>query len=66
MIHPSPEVQNALDKLSDALVSWERDTGIQSVLIIREKSGFVYRAASGKPGVPDDISDDQLLATVQG
>lgn len=65
MQHPDPEVRKALIRLSDALCSWERNTGRESVLILREKDGFVYRAVDGKPDVPDDIEDSQLLETVK-
>lgn len=64
MEHPDPEVQSAIVRLSDALCSWERETGRESVLIVREP-GFVYRAASGKPGIPDDITDAQLMSTIR-
>ena len=63
--HPDPEVRNALVKLCDALCSWERNTGTESVLILREQGGFVFRAMSGKPGVPDDIADAQLMKTIE-
>ncbi|MCK4858395.1 MAG: hypothetical protein KAT58_10530 [candidate division Zixibacteria bacterium] len=62
MEHPNPDVQAAIIKLSDALCSWERATGRQSALIIREQGGFVYRAESGKPGISADIPDAQLFA----
>jgi hypothetical protein len=61
MQHPDPEVQQAIIRLSDALCSWERATSRESVLIIREQGGFEYRAVSGKPDVPSDVSDDQLM-----
>lgn len=64
--HPDPDVQNAIVGLSDALCTWERATGRESVVIIREQGGFVYRAQSGKPGIPEDIPDQQLLQMVQG
>jgi len=59
--HPDNEVQDAIVKLSDALCQWERSTGRTSVLLLREQGGFFYRALSGKPNVPDDVSDDTLL-----
>jgi len=59
--HPDEEVQAAIIRLSDALCTWERNTGRESVLILREQGGFLYRALSGKPNVPDDVSDDHLL-----
>ena len=64
MEHPDPEVKQALVRLTDALCTWERNTGRESVLILREQGGFVYRAASGKPNVPDDVSDAQLMRTI--
>lgn len=62
MQHPDPNVQQAIIQLSDALCTWERATGRQSVLIIREQGGFAYRAMSGKPGVPDDVNDERLFS----
>jgi hypothetical protein len=66
MEHPDREVQNALIRLNDALCSWERATGRQSVLILREQGGFIHRSASGKPGIPDDIEDEILWSQVRG
>lgn len=60
MSHPDRDVEIAIIRLSDALCQWERATGRQSILIVREQGGFVYRAASGKPNIPDDIADEQL------
>lgn len=60
--HPDKEVQAAIVRLADALCSWERETGRQSILILREVGGFCFRAASGKPEIPDDISDSMVLA----
>lgn len=60
--HPDPEVQQAIIALSNVLCSYERMTGRESVLVIREQGGFVYRAQSGKPGIPDDVTDEMLLA----
>ncbi len=63
MAHQCEEVEAAIVRLSDALCTWERNTGRDSVLIIRE-NGFVYRAASGKPGVPDDITDAEIMRRI--
>ena len=60
--HPDPKVNQALIQLSDALCTYERNTGRNSVLILREVGGFSYRAMDGKPGVPDDVTDEHLLA----
>lgn len=62
--HPDEYVQGCLVRLCDALCSFERATGRESVLIVREAGGFVFRAASGKPDIPTDIPDDQLLKQV--
>jgi len=62
--HANPEVQRAITKLADILCSWERSTGIESVLIIRE-AGFMFRAVSGKPGIPDDVTDVQLIKMIE-
>jgi len=61
--HKDREVQAALIRLLDALCTWERETGRQSVLILREDD-YVCRAASGKCVVPDDVSDELLLKNV--
>jgi len=61
MEHPDREVRAAIIRLADALCSWERETSLESILIIREQGGFFFRAASGKPDIPDDISDCFLL-----
>lgn len=60
MEHPDREVQQALVRLNDALCSWERSTGRNSILILREQGGFEHRSASGKPTVPNDIEDQYL------
>lgn len=66
MQHPDPEVKQALIRLTDALCTWERNTGRESVLILREVDGFVYRAVNGKPNVPDDVEDAQLMKLIKG
>lgn len=62
--HPSEDVTAALVRLNDALCTWERGTGRQSVLILREQGGFEHRSMSGKPGVPEDVTDEQLMGTL--
>lgn len=61
--HPDREVQAAIVRLLDALCSWERSTGVGSVLILREAGGFEVRAQDGKP-LEVDIQDDVLLESV--
>jgi len=63
MGHPDKEVQSAIIKLSDALCMWERSTGHENILIVRE-SGFCFRAVNGKPNVPDDITDEQIKKVI--
>jgi hypothetical protein len=63
--HPDREVQAAIVRLADALCSFERATGIESVVIIRETSGFCARFMSGKPNIPDDIPDNVPLKIIQ-
>ena len=66
MVHPDNEIQLALVRLNDALCSWERSTGRESVLILREVGGFVHRSVSGKPvsnGL-DDVVDAQLVSNI--
>jgi hypothetical protein len=64
--HPDPEVRAALIRLSDALCQWERETGRESVLILREVGGYSYRAQNGKPGIPDDVPDQYLFEMIEG
>jgi hypothetical protein len=66
MEHTDPEVTKALIRLNDALCSWERLTSRESVLILREVGGFVHRSVGGKPGVPEDITDTELVANIIG
>ena len=65
MQHLDKEVQKAIIRLNDALCTWERATSRESVLIIREQGGFVHRSVSGKPGVPDDVTDEQLFGLIK-
>jgi hypothetical protein len=64
-MHKNKDVEHALITLNDALCTWERHTGIESVLIVRDNRGFCHRSMSGKPGIPPDVSDAQLLATMR-
>lgn len=62
--HPDPAVNQALIQLADALCTWERGTGRQSVLILREQGGFEFRAQSGKPSINKDIPDALLFGSL--
>ena len=63
--HASEEVNQALIRLTDALCTWERETGRRNILIIREQGGYCCRADSGKCTIPDDIPDSVLLGIYQ-
>ncbi len=65
MWHPDQDVNTALIRLNDALCQWERNTGRQSVLILREQGGYVHRSMSGKPNTSDMVIDSELLETVR-
>jgi len=58
--HPSDEVRAAAIRLMDALTTWNRNTGRENVVIIKDTVGCEIRALSGAPA-PADISDAQLL-----
>lgn len=64
-VHVDREIQRLIVALSDALCEYERATSIESVLIIRQQGGFVYRAQSGKPGIPEDVSDTVLVSLLE-
>lgn len=71
--HPDPDVADAFRRLSNALVQWERATGLHSLLIFREgnsppgecgPSDRCIRLDNGIPVDPAnaDLSDAFLLA----
>ena len=62
--HEDKDIMASIIRLSDALCQWERGTGRESVLILREQGGYAYRAQSGKPNVPNFVTDDQLIDMV--
>ena len=66
MSHSDSDVRKAIISLDGALCSWERATGVESVFILREQGGFVHRAISGKPDVPDGVVDAQLILNIIG
>ncbi len=61
--HSSEQINDALVKLCDALCAWERNTGVESVLILRENN-FNFRAVSGKPINDNLIADSEILNMV--
>ena len=64
--HVDGDIQHAFVKLSDLIVQWERDTGRRSVLIYRELGlESPIRLVDGKPGVPDDVTDQHLLEMIE-
>lgn len=62
--HPDEEVRRAIIKLTDALYAWERNTGLENVLIIRGIEGFEYRAINGKPIDLKDLEDGEIMANI--
>ena len=66
MDHEDAEVRAAIIKLDDALCTWERATGRESVFILREEPDFVHRSYNGKPDVPADVTDAQLMKDILG
>jgi hypothetical protein len=66
MRHPDPDVEQAITQLCEALLMWESNSGRDSVLIVREAGGFVFRAVSGKPCAGDDDIPDSNLVTMIG
>jgi len=61
--HPSEEVTAALIRLNDALCQWERNTGQESILILRQ-ANWGHRSINGKPltGISvSEITDQQML-----
>ena len=65
MVHLDGEVNKAIVRLADALCTYERATGRESILVLREQGGFVFRAVNGKPGVPDDVPDTDLFKLIE-
>ena len=65
-LHPDPphKLRQAINELADALCSYERATGCESILILRLDSGYMYRLDNGKPTIPDDMPDVDLLLRV--
>lgn len=53
-IHANTEVSAALVRLNDVLCTLERNTGQQTVLILRDASGYVHRSLNGKPITEDE------------
>ena len=58
--HPCQEVRTAAIRLLDALTSWNRNTGRENIVIIKDTIGGEIRTLSGAPQ-PPDITDAQLL-----
>jgi len=63
MQHRDEEVQQAINRLDDALCHFERNTARGSIFILREVGGFVHRSVDGKP-VICNVSDQELFSSV--
>lgn len=59
--HPSPEVRKGLLALLDALCSWERSTGRENLLIVKDSIGCEYRSISGSGDLPKHTGDHAML-----
>lgn len=59
--HRDREIRQLITALTDALCQYERNTGSENILIIRDDRGFQWRAINGKPDVPEDLEDAFLL-----
>jgi len=68
MKHRDDQVSQAIVKLNDALCSFERATGVESVFVLREAGGFFHRSVNGKPVDETrngDIEDEQLFNIIK-
>jgi hypothetical protein len=63
--HPSEPVRIALLNLLDALCSFERSTGHENLVIVKDSTGCQYRSLSGAP-VPYHTGDHTLLELFDG
>ena len=65
--HPCAEVSIAIMRLNDALCTWERNTGYETVLIVHSgyewPNHYWHRSLNGKP-VSNDIPTETLLNIV--
>ena len=62
--HPEGKVNLALIQLTDALLEFHAESGVRSILILREV-GFSFRAMNGNP-CPASLQDRDLLAQLGG
>lgn len=60
--HPDENVRRALIGLVDALCSWERSTGNEHLIIVKDtaREGYEYRVFTSSP-VPTHTGDHALL-----
>jgi len=63
--HPSPDVRKGLLALLDALCSWERSTGREYLLIVKDAGGYGYRSLTGSP-IPEHTGDHTALELFDG
>lgn len=63
--HPSEEVRAAAIRLLDALSTWNRGTGQENLVILKDTIGCEYRTLSGCPPA-EEISDAQMLEAFEG
>lgn len=60
--HPDESVRKALLELVDALCSWERSTGNEHLIIVKDtaREGYEYRVFTSSP-VPNHTGDHALI-----
>jgi hypothetical protein len=65
--HPDKNIRRALIELIDALCSWERSTGNEHLIIVKDtaRDGYEYRVFTSSP-VRDHTGDHALLEIFDG
>jgi hypothetical protein len=65
--HPDENVRKALIGLVDALCSWERSTGNEHLIIVKDtaRAGYEYRVLASSP-VPEHMGDHSLIEAFDG
>ena len=62
--HEDEKVSDAFTKLMDALITFNRNAGVNSAFIYRDTGGHVIRLEDGKPVLNLNVTDEQLLGTI--
>ena len=62
--HLSEEINSQIIRLTDLLWEHERATGIQSLFLLIDESGYEYCARSGKPAPFNPLQVIETLKTI--